>query len=190
VNDWSARDLQAWEYQPLGPFLSKSFATSISPWVVPLEALQPFRVGGPVQDPPALAHLRTEGPQNYDMALEVALQSRTMERDGVGAGVVSRTSFAGMYWSMAQQLAHLTSNGSIVRAGDLFASGTVSGSEPGTAGSMIELTWRGTRPLTLPDGTARSFLEDGDTVTMRGWCGDGSTRVSLGEVAGTVVAAS
>jgi fumarylacetoacetase len=189
LNDWSARDVQGWEYQPLGPFLSKSFATSISPWVVTLDALEPFRVAGPVQEPPALDHLATRGAQNYDIALEASLASAATSRDGTEPSVVSRTNFRGMYWNMAQQLAHVTSNRSRVRAGDLFGSGTISGTEAGTYGSMIELTWRGAHPLLLGDGSQRAFLEDGDTVTMRGSCGDGDARVDLGEVAGTILPA-
>jgi fumarylacetoacetase len=187
LNDWSARDVQAWEYQPLGPFLSKSFATSIGPWVVTLDALAPYRVAGPVQEPPPLPYLATNGPQNYDIALEVTLRSAAMAQRGMAAQTISRTTFARMYWSMAQQLAHMTSNGSVVRAGDLFGSGTISGTEPGTYGSMIELTWRGAHPLALEDGTQRAFLEDGDTVTMSGRCGDGEAAVGLGEVTGTVL---
>ncbi|MEO6991849.1 MAG: fumarylacetoacetase [Candidatus Baltobacteraceae bacterium] len=191
VNDWSARDMQGWEYQPLGPFLAKSFATSISPWVATLDALEPFRVDGPRQEPEPLEYLRTSGAQNYDLALEASLASRGMTDAGVVAATITRTNFRAMYWSMAQQLAHATSNGARVRAGDLFASGTISGADPGSYGSMIELTWRGARPLRLPDGSERAFLEDGDTVVMRGWCGDGVRvpRIGLGEVAGTILPA-
>jgi fumarylacetoacetase len=189
LNDWSARDVQGWEYQPLGPFLSKSFATSISPWVVTLDALEPFRVAGPPQDPRPLDYLATAGAQNYDIALEAALSSAAMSRDGVAPTVVSTTNFRGMYWNMAQQLAHMTSNRSRVRAGDLFGSGTISGSVPGTYGSMIELTGRGAHPLVLGDGSERGFLEDGDTVSMRGHSGDGDARVDLGEVVGTILPA-
>jgi fumarylacetoacetase len=186
LNDWSARDVQGWEYQPLGPFLAKSFATSISPWVVTLDALEPFRVAGPPQEPAPLDYLAVSGPQNYDISLETSLTSNTMLREHLAPTVVSRTNFRGMYWNMAQQLAHMTSNGSIVRAGDLFGSGTISGSAQGSYGSMIELTWRGAHPLTLADSSRRAFLEDGDTVTMRGWSGEGNARVSLGEVTGTI----
>lgn len=178
VNDWSARDIQAFEYQPLGPFLGKSFATSMSPWIVTLDALEPFRVEPPVQDPPVADHLRTTGATGFDLHLEVELQG----------DVISRTSFADMYWTPAQQLAHMTTNGADVRAGDLFASGTVSGPTPGSEGSLIELTWRGERPLELTDGTSRTFLRDGDTVTLRGWAGDDpATRIGLGSVTGTIV---
>jgi len=188
VNDWSARDIQAFEYQPLGPFLGKSFATSVSPWLVPLDALEPFRVEPPLQDPPVSAHLRTTGATGFDLHLEVLLQSEQMRLDGAAPVVVSATCFGDMYWTPAQQLAHMTTNGASVRAGDLFASGTVSGPDPGTEGSFIELTWRGERPITLPDGTTRTFLLDGDTVVLRGWAGDDpATRIGLGEVRGTIV---
>ncbi len=179
-NDWSARDIQAWEYQPLGPFLGKSFATSLAPWVVTLDALAPFQVDGPVQDPAPLPYLAMPEPRNYDIALEVELNGHR----------IAQTNFREMYWSMAQQLAHLASNGARVTAGDLNASGTISGSEPGSYGSLIELTWRGTKPLTLPNGTQRGFLEDGDSVSMRGECRrDGAVRIGLGEVSGRVLAA-
>lgn len=177
VNDWSARDIQAWEYQPLGPFLAKSFATSISPWVVPLEALEPFRVPAPTQEPRPLPYLRESDRRGIDLSLEVRL----------GAAVTTSTNFCGMYWTMAQQLAHMTVNGSVVRPGDLYASGTVSGSTPGSQGSLIELTRRGAEPLRFPDGTTRAFLEDGDTVTIEGWSGAGDDRVGFGSVTGTVL---
>ena len=159
VNDWSARDIQRWEYVPLGPFLGKSFATSISPWVVPLEALEPFRVPAPEQDPEPLEYLRTEGDWGLDIALEVEL----------GGTVISRTNTRGLYWTFPQQLAHATVNGTNVRPGDLYASGTISGAEPGSRGSLIELTWGGR------DRSARRRIrahvpQDGDTVTLRGRC--------------------
>jgi fumarylacetoacetase len=182
VNDWSARDIQRWEYQPLGPFLGKSFATSVSPWIVPLEALEPFRVPAPPQDPEPLPYLRTQEDWALDVALEVTLASA----GGVEA-VVSRTSARGLYWTAPQQLAHATANGAPARPGDLFASGTISGADPGSYGSLIELTWGGRDPLRLPDGAERTFLEDGDTVVLRGAAGDG--RVSLGEVRGTIAPA-
>jgi fumarylacetoacetase len=178
VNDWSARDIQAWEYQPLGPFLGKSFATSISPWVVPLAALSPHRVPGPVQSPAPLPYLQAVEPRGLDLSLEVWLRTSSMS----SPVRISSTSFAGVYWSMGQQLAHLTSNGAVVGAGDLCASGTVSGVDPGSEGSLMELTWRGTRPLALPNGESRGFLEDGDEVTMTGWCGD----IGFGPVVGRV----
>ena len=177
VNDWSARDIQAWEYQPLGPFLGKSFATSISPWVVPLEALEAARVDGPAQDPEPLPYLRRAKPWGLDLALEVS----------VNGAVVSRPPFATMYWTPDQMLAHMTVNGASTRTGDLYASGTVSGPEPAQRGSLIELTWNGAEPLTLPDGSTRTFLEDGDTVTISATApAAGGGRLSLGEVTGTV----
>ena len=189
VNDWSARDIQRWEYQPLGPFLGKSFATTVSPWVVPLEALSPYRVPGPVQDPPPLPYLRSGGNGGVDIQLEVAVSTASMDERGLAPDVISRTGFAGMYWTMAQQLAHATVNGAVVRPGDLFASGTVSGPTSGSEGSLIELAWRGERPITLADGSERSFLADGDTVVLRGWCGgdDGRPRIGFGECEGTVL---
>ncbi len=170
VNDWSARDIQAWEYQPLGPFLGKSFATTISPWVVTLDALEPFRVAGPAQEPEPLPYLRVEEPWAYDIRLGVDLQTENMRERGSSPVRISQTTFAAMYWNVAQQLAHATVNGAAVRPGDLFASGTISGSEPGTQGSLIELSWNGERPIELPDGEKRTFLEDGDEITLRGWC--------------------
>jgi fumarylacetoacetase len=190
LNDWSARDIQGWEYQPLGPFLSKSFATSLGPWIVSLDALEPFRVEGPAQEPPPLPYLATSDSQNYDIALAVELSSASLRRTSATPQTVARTNFRGMYWSMAQQLAHLTSNGAGIRAGDLCGSGTISGSEQGTFGSLIELTWRGTRPLELTDGSSRTFLADGDAVTLRGWCDrPGAVHIGLGEVSGTVLPA-
>lgn len=185
VNDWSARDIQRWEYQPLGPFLGKSFATSVSPWVVTLDALAPFLTAAPDQDPPPLDYLRT--PENWavDLELEVLIQS-----PGMGEPIViSSTNFSRMYWTMVQQLAHVTANGTNARPGDLYASGTVSGADPGSYGSLIELTWGGERPISLTDGTDRRFLKDGDTVTLRGWCDrPGEVRIGFGECVGTVVA--
>ena len=183
VNDWSARDLQAWEYQPLGPFLGKSFATSISPWIVPMAALAPYRVDPPAQDPEVLPYLRSTGPTAVDLNLEVEIVPA-----GADAGtVVTRTGFADMYWTMPQQLAHATVNGATARAGDLFASGTVSGPELGTLGCLLEITKNGTEPIMLEDGSERTYLLDGDTVVIRGWCGD-QTNMGFGECVGTVVA--
>ena len=191
VNDWSARDIQAWEYQPLGPFLGKSFATSVSPWVVTLDALEPYRVSGPKQDPQPLPYLRTPDQWNYDIALLVELQTQKMRDSGVQAEIISRSNFKHMYWSMAQQLAHATVNGTAVRPGDLYASGTISGPTPDSYGSFIELTWRGTKPLQLASGEQRSFLEDGDTVTLRGICeAPGKPRIGFGSVSGTILPAS
>jgi fumarylacetoacetase len=185
LNDWSARDIQAWEYQPLGPFLGKNFATSISPWIVPLEALEPFRCTGPAQDPVPLAYLRQQGPSTFDIQVEVHLQSAKM----TSPVRICASNFNYLYWSLAQQVAHHTVNGCPLRPGDLLASGTISGPTPDSVGSMLELTWRGTRPLTLPDGQTRRFLEDGDQVTMTAWCEAKGYRVGFGEVTGTVLPA-
>ena len=183
VNDWSARDIQAWEYVPLGPFLGKSFATSVSPWVVPLEALAHARTAPPARDVEPLPYLddRDGGdPWGLDLALEVRLNGTP----------VSRPPFAGMYWTAAQQLAHLTVNGAGLRPGDLFASGTVSGPDRGTEGALIELTWNGERPVKLADGSVRSFLEDGDEVVISATApGPDGTRIGLGEVTGRVLPA-
>ncbi len=176
-NDWSARDIQAWEYVPLGPFLAKNFASSISPWVVTLDALEPFRVEGPAQDPAPLPYLRTTGPQGLDIDLEVGIVPA-----GGAETVVCRSNVRHLYWSMAQQLAHHTVNGCNIRRGDMMASGTISGPEPGSYGSMLELTWRGTKPLVLADGTERKFIHDGDTVVMRGHARHEGVRVGFGEV--------
>lgn len=184
VNDWSARDIQRWEYQPLGPFLGKSFATTVSPWVVPLDAVAPYMTASPVQDPLPLDYLQTAEKWAVDLELEVLIRSAAMK----APQSIARTNFSRMYWTMAQQLAHVTANGTNVRPGDLYASGTVSGAEPGTYGSLIELTWGGERPLTLDDGSERRFLEDGDTVTLRGWCeGVGKPRIGFGDCVGTVL---
>jgi fumarylacetoacetase len=186
VNDWSARDIQAWEYQPLGPFLGKSFATTISPWVVTLDALEPFAVAAPVQEPQPLEYLRGAG-KAYDVRLSIELQTASMRERGIGAHAIARTTFAGMYWNVAQQLAHATVNGAVARPGDLFASGTISGSTPDSYGSLIELTWRGERPLSLPGGETRAFLQDGDEVTLRGWCEKpGARRIGFGTARGRV----
>jgi fumarylacetoacetase len=188
--DWSARDVQAWESVPLGPFLGKSFATSLSPWIVTLDALEPFRVAGPVQEPPAPAHLATSEPEGYDIGLSASLASQAMRERGLAEQVITRTNFQTMYWSMAQQLAHATSNGARVRAGDLFGSGTISDDAPGTYGSLLELTWNGSRPLALADGSERAFLEDGDELVMRGRCaGAGRTSFGFGELRASVVPA-
>ncbi|MDQ6875468.1 MAG: fumarylacetoacetase [Actinomycetota bacterium] len=181
VNDWSARDLQAWEYQPLGPFLAKSFATSISPWVVPLEALDAACVEGPAQEPAPLPYLQRAGRSGLDLSIEVSLNGN----------VVSRPPFAGMYWTADQQLAHLTVNGAALRTGDLYASGTVSGPQPGQRGSLIELTWNGRDRLQLADGSTRAFLEDGDEVSIRATApGADRARIGFGEVAGKIMPAT
>ena len=177
VNDWSARDIQGWESRPLGPFLGKSFGTSVSPWVVPVEALEAARVQPPRHDPPALDHLRCDEPWGLDLTLEIELNGH----------VVARPPFAAMYWTPPQQLAHATSNGATLRTGDLFASGTVSGPRRDQRGCLLELTWDGDEPLDLPDGTRRSYLEDGDTVRIRASApGADGARFGFGEVAGTV----
>jgi fumarylacetoacetase len=175
VNDWSARDLQAWEYQPLGPFLGKSFATSISAWITPLDLLEDRLVPAPRQEPEPLPYLRAPGSWALDVELEVELSGT----------IVSRTNARGLYWTMPQQLAHATANGASLRTGDLLASGTISGPDAGSEGSLIELTWNGTRPIRLGDGSTRAFLEDGDEVVFRGRAGD----VALGEVRGTILPA-
>jgi fumarylacetoacetase len=176
-NDWSARDIQKWEYVPLGPFLSKSFASSISPWVVPLEALDPFRVEGPDQNPKVLSYLEYKGLNNYEINLEVAI-----EPDNSNESVVCSSNFKYMYWNMSQQLAHHTINGCNLNVGDLMASGTVSGKEKGSYGSMLELSWGGKKPVILDDGNSRVFINDNDTVIMRGYCEKNGKRVGFGEV--------
>lgn len=187
VNDWSARDIQAWEYRPLGPFLGKSFATSVAHWVTPLTALRPYKLRGVPQRPQPLEYLRDSEPRSYDITLEVRLRSSRMRAAGRPPDAISRTTFARMYWSMAQQLAHATVNGARVRAGDLYASGTVSGPVKGSEGSLIELTRDGREPLTLADGSTRTFLEDGDEVVLAGWCErEGHRRIELGTVRGRV----
>jgi fumarylacetoacetase len=185
VNDWSARDIQAWEYQPLGPLLGKSFATTIAAWVTPLDALADCRVPGPDQAPPPLPYLRLDDDWALDLDLSVALRPQ----GGTDEEVVSRTSFAGLYWRMPQQVAHLTSNGAHLRTGDLLASGTVSGPVPGSEGSLIELTRGGAEPLAVA-GATRTFLEDGDEVVLRAAAtvGDGVT-LTLGQAAGRIVPA-
>ncbi|HEV8019743.1 MAG TPA: fumarylacetoacetase [Candidatus Lustribacter sp.] len=188
LNDWSARDIQSWESQPLGPFLAKSFATSISPWLISLDALEPFRVRNREQEPEPLPHLRVRENYAYDISLEILLQTEKMREQNIAPAHISKTNFREMYWNVAQQLAHMTSNGSRIRAGDLFGSGTVSGRDPGTYGSLLELTRRGTEPIALPSGEMRGFLENGDTVILRGWAGSGPARIDFGEVRGTITA--
>ncbi len=179
VNDWSARDIQAWEYVPLGPFLGKSFATSVSPWIIPLAALDGARVDAPTQSPEPLAYLRPSEPWGLNLDFVVTLNGTE----------ISRPPFASMYWTGAQMLAHMTVNGASLRPGDLFASGTISGAEPDQRGSLLELSWNGTQPVTLADGSTRTFLEDGDTVTISAIArlADGE-RLELGEVRGTIAA--
>lgn len=182
VNDWSARDIQSWEYQPLGPFLSKNFATSISPWVVPLEALEPFRLHGPALEREPLDYLKQIGPGSFDIQLEVRLQPH-----GATPETISSGNFRHLYWSMAQQIAHHTVGGCNLRPGDLFASGTISGPTKESRGCMLELTWRGSEPIRLGNGEERTWLEDGDTVTMTGWCQGDGYRIGFGEVKGSIL---
>lgn len=183
LNDWSARDIQAWEYVPLGPFQAKAFGTSISPWIVTREALEPFRVKGPVQDPAPLAYLQQKHAQNYDLRLEVDLRTEKTAQ----AATITRTNFKYMYWSSVQQLVHHASSGCAMNVGDLLGSGTISGPEKSERGSMLELSWGGAEPLDLGNGVQRSFLEDGDSLTMRGWCQGEGYRVGFGEVEGTIL---
>ena len=178
-NDWSARDIQAWEYVPLGPFLGKNFCSSVSPWVVTTEALEPFRIAGPKQEPAVLPYLKYEGEKNYDINLEVVLNDT----------VISKSNFKYMYWNMAQQLAHHTVNGCNIRVGDLMASGTISGTTPDSYGSMLELTWKGTKPIKMGDGSERKFINDNDTVIMRGFSEKDGRRIGFGEVKGKVLPA-
>lgn len=185
MNDWSARDVQAWEYQPLGPFLAKNFCTSISPWVVMLEALEPFRKPLPAQDPEPLAYLRAASDFTYDIQLEARLQTASMAEPHA----ITRTNFQNLYWSIAQQLAHHTVNGCNLQPGDLLASGTISGPTEESRGCMLELTWRGANPLTLPNGETRKWLEDGDSLTITGWAQGDGYRVGFGEVSGRVAPA-
>jgi fumarylacetoacetase len=180
-NDWSARDIQRWEYVPLGPFLGKNFGSSISPWIVPLEALKPFRVKGPKQNPAPLEYLAQKGKQQYDIALEVSLTPKNGQET-----VISKSNTRYLYWSMAQQLAHHTVNGCNVQVGDLLASGTISGPTPGSYGSLLELSWGGKNPLSFPGGITRTFLEDGDTLTLRAAAEKDGVRIGFGEVSGMI----
>ncbi len=185
LNDWSARDIQQWEYVPLGPFQAKAFATSISPWVVTREALEPFRVRGPAQEPVPLPYLRQTQPNNYDLQLDVALRAAPMN----AAKNICRTNFKYMYWSSVQQLVHHASSGCAMNVGDLLGAGTISGPEKDQRGSLLEISWNGTEPIELAPGVKRSFLEDGDSLVMRGWCQGDGYRVGFGEVEGTIVPA-
>ena len=185
LNDWSARDIQQWEYVPLGPFLAKAFATSISPWVVTREALEPFRLRGPEQEPVPLDYLKQANPQNYDLELDVSLRAA-----GANAPAsISRTNFKYMYWSSVQQLMHHASSGCAMNVGDLLGSGTISGPKKNQRGSLLEISWNGTEPVELPGGIKRSFLEDGDSLVIRGWCQGNGYRVGFGEVEGTILPA-
>jgi fumarylacetoacetase len=185
LNDWSARDIQQWEYVPLGPFQAKAFATSISPWIVTREALEPFRVHGPPQDPAPLPYLKQAQPNNYDLALAVGLRAAPMRQ----AATICRTNFRYMYWSSVQQLMHHASSGCAMNVGDLLGSGTISGPEPDQRGSLLEISWNGAEPIELEGGIRRSFLEDGDSLVMRGWCQGDGYRVGFGEVEGTILPA-
>ncbi|MBS1534765.1 MAG: fumarylacetoacetase [Bacteroidetes bacterium] len=177
LNDWSARDIQKWEYVPLGPFLAKNFASSISPWIVTMDALEPFRTKGPKQDPNPLPYLQQKGKHAYDIHLEVSIAP-----ENVAPTVVSQSNFKYMYWSMSQQLAHHTSNGCRVNSGDMMGSGTISGPTPDSYGSMLELTWNGKNPIKMQDGTERKFINDNDTVIMKGYCKNNEVRIGFGEV--------
>jgi fumarylacetoacetase len=177
LNDWSARDIQKWEYVPLGPFLGKNFATSISPWIVTIDALEPFRTKGPNQDPTPLPYLQQKGKHTFDINLEVAIAP-----ENVSPITVSKSNFKYLYWSMSQQLAHHTSNGCRVNSGDMMGSGTISGSKPNSFGSMLELTWSGKNPIKMNDGTERKFINDNDTVIMTGFCENKEVRIGFGEV--------
>jgi fumarylacetoacetase len=181
-NDWSARDIQKWEYVPLGPFLAKSFASSMSPWVVTLEALEPFKIDGPTQEPSVLPYLNFKGSKNYDIQLEVSIQPENCKET-----IVSTSNFKYMYWNMNQQLAHHTVNGCNLNVGDLMASGTISGKNPDSYGSMLELSWAGSKPVELTEGGTRKFIQDNDTVIMRGHCQKGPIRVGFGEVKSTLL---
>ena len=184
LNDWSARDIQAWEYQPLGPFQAKAFATTIGPWVVTKAALEPFRCGPPPRDKDLLPYLRESGPMNYDIALEV-----TMQAEGGRPTTITRTNARELYYSFAQQLAHHASSGCAMRTGDLIGSGTISGREKGSFGSLLELTWSGREPLTLEGGATRKFIEDGDMLVLHGHAEGDGYRIGFGDCAGTILPA-
>lgn len=184
-NDWSARDLQTWEYVPLGPFLAKNFASSVSPWIVTLDALEPYRCKGPVQDVKVLPYLEYSGARNFDIHLQVGITPNAAKED-----VVCNSNFKYMYWNIAQQLAHQTVNGCNINVGDMYASGTISGPKPDAYGSMFEIAWKGTKPFKMSDGSERIWIEDGDTVTMRGWAEKEGIRIGFGEVSGKVLPAN
>ena len=183
-NDWSARDLQKWEYVPLGPFLAKNFGSVASPWIVTLEALEPFKIESPKQEPAVLPYLQFEGQKNYDLRLQVDIVT--------GAGVsktVSNSNFKYMYWNMCQQLAHHTINGCNIQVGDMYASGTISGPTPDSYGSMLEISWQGKNPVAMPDGTERRFIQDNDTVVIKGHCEKDGVRIGFGECSGKILPA-
>ena len=181
-NDWSARDIQKWEYVPLGPFLAKNFASHISPWIVTMDAMEAFKVPGPKQDPEVLPYLKTEGDLHYDLKLQVALKPEAAEET-----VLGNSNFKYMYWNVSQQLAHHTSNGCNMQVGDLYGSGTISGPTPEEYGSMLEISWRGEKPVKMKDGTERKFIQDGDTVIMRGTAEKNGVRIGFGEVKAKVL---
>ena len=183
-NDWSARDIQKWEYVPLGPFLGKNFASSISPWIVTLDALEPFRLDGPKQNPEVLDYLKYKGKKRFDVNLEVYIQP-----DDNDPTLVSQSNFKHMYWNMSQQLAHHTINGCNIKGGDIMASGTISGPTPDSYGSMLELSWAGSRTIKLNDGSERKFILDGDTVSIKGWSANEKVRIGFGEVSNKILPA-
>ena len=193
MNDWSARDIQAWEYQPLGPFLAKNFCTSISPWVVTLEALDAFRKPLSKQAPEPLPYLKSTTDFTFDIQLEAHLRTVKMLATASPSGggnaphVITRTNFQNLYWSISQQLAHHTVNGCNLQPGDLLASGTISGATEASRGCMLELTWRGANPLKLPTGEERKWLEDGDTLSITGWCQGDGYRIGFGDVSGRII---
>ena len=181
LNDWSARDIQKWEYVPLGPFLAKNFASTISPWIVTLDALEPFKADGPLQDPKPLPYLIEEGQSSFDIQIQTSIKPKKQKET-----LVSTTNFKNLYWSISQQLAHQTVNGCNVRSGDLYGSGTISGKEKSSYGSMLELTWKGTKPLAMSDGSERKFIQDGDTVIMRAHCKNENLKIGFGECIGKI----
>ncbi|WP_323757782.1 fumarylacetoacetase [Roseivirga sp.] len=184
LNDWSARDIQKWEYVPLGPFLAKNFASHVSPWIVTMDALEAFKVAGPTQNPEVLPYLKTDGDLHYDVKLQVALKP-----EGADETVLSNSNYKYMYWNVSQQVAHHTGNGCNLQVGDMYGSGTISGPKPEEFGSMLEITWRGEKPVTMKDGTQRKFINDGDTVIMRGHAEKDGVRVGFGEVSALVLPA-
>ncbi|WP_281616177.1 fumarylacetoacetase [Flammeovirga sp. SubArs3] len=181
-NDWSARDIQKWEYVPLGPFLGKNFGSTVSPWIVTMDALEPFRIEGPSQDPTPLSYLQTTGARAFDIQLEVSMQPK-----GIAPKVIAQSNFKYLYWSMSQQLAHQTVNGCNINVGDMYASGTISGPTKDSFGSLLELTWNGTEPLTMSDGSERTFIEDYDTLILKGWCEKDGLRIGFGEAIGQIL---
>jgi len=185
LNDWSARDIQSWEYVPLGPFNSKTFATTISPWIVTMDALEPFRTRQPPQSPVPLPYLQHQGDHAFDIRLEVGLRPASSSEPAT----IARTNFKTMYWSMAQQLAHHTTSGCNVRIGDLLGSGTISGPSRDSLGCLLEMTFNGREPISLPTGEQRAFLEDGDELILRGWCQGDGFRIGFGECAGAILPA-